>query len=163
MTVEILSRRLRHSRTPRSGPTADDDFVASLTAESRDRAQGCVVDQKVDLVDLDASRGSRTHLAREVWSYVFPSKTDEPPSDAPPREAAADVQRQGAASPPDAPPSGSATAPAGPDVFLKEDRRKPPAQAAAPSRESVDFGRRAENSPSGPLSNGRGRPRGGPW
>ena len=34
---------------------------------------------------------------RKLVEEVFSSKTDEPPSDAPSREAAADVQRQGAA------------------------------------------------------------------
>lgn len=85
---------------------------------------------------LRSLAGEVGRTAREVWSYLFPSKTDDPPSGAPPLEA--DV---------------------GPDAFLKDDCRKPPAQAEAPRRESVDFGRRAGNSPSGPLSNGRGRGR----
>lgn len=106
---------------------------------------------------LRSLAGEVGRAAREVWSYLFPSKTDEPP----PREAA-DVQRQEAAPPPQASHRGYENVDFGPDAFLKEDRRKPPAQAEAPRRESVDFGRRAGNSPSGPLVNGRGRPRAGP-
>lgn len=89
--------------------------------------------------------------AGKLWSYMWPSQTDDPPSDAP-READVDVQRQGAAPPLDAPPKrigfcfpplagdvrqGPRQGPrrdsdGGPDAFLKEDRRKPPGPLSAP-------------------------------